>query len=188
MKKNEPTSAAFGQRRVVTGVQNGKSIFLSDMIPPNHHQYEGWPNFYTSVMWATAAVPDSPLSEKEETSVPGQMITPLPGETRLMIVQFPPDSVFASPEFNPAKLESEQNYHLRGLAECFEKDDPGMHRTFSIDYDIVLDGEIWLELDDGEEKHLKRGDVVIQGGARHAWRNKSSSVTTMAFVLVGAKQ
>ena len=61
-----------------------------------------------------------------------------------------------------------------------------MHKTDSVDYGILLDGEIWLELDDGKEVHLKRHDTVIQNGTRHAWRNRSDKPTTIALVLIGA--
>ena len=59
-------------------------------------------------------------------------------------------------------------------ADHFEKKDPGMHQTNTVDYSVVYDGEIWLELDDGETVHLKRGDVVVQNGTRHTWRNKGT--------------
>jgi quercetin dioxygenase-like cupin family protein len=67
-------------------------------------------------------------------------------------------------------------------------DDPGMHTTDSVDYDVVLEGEITLELDDGKEVQLKKHDVVVQNGNRHAWRNKSSAPAVMLFVLIGAKR
>lgn len=172
-------------RRVVTGVRDGKSVILSDGCPPNVHVYQGWPGFATSVYWVTAPVPTLPLDDREPAPV-GTPITPHPGETRLMIVRFPPDAVFTDPRFNPDVTLAEQRTHLPGLVDCFEEEDPGMHRTDSVDYDIVLDGEIWLELDDGIVMHLRHGDVVIQGGGRHAWRNRSDRVTTMAFVLIGA--
>ena len=60
-----------------------------------------------------------------------------------------------------------------------------MHTTPTVDYGIVLDGEIWLELDDGIVVQLKQHDVIVQNGTRHAWRNKSSKATKMAFVLIG---
>ena len=175
-------------RRVVTGMKDGKSVFLSDGAPANVHEYEGWPGFMTSVIWATATVPSLPPDPATEPAPQGLSVTPPPGETRLMIVRFPPDAVFADPRFNPELTGEEQRVHLPGLIDCFEAEDPGMHRTNSVDYDIVLDGEIWLELDDGKEVHLKQGDVAIQQGTRHAWRNKSQSVTTIAFVLIGAQQ
>jgi hypothetical protein len=173
-------------RRVVTGIRGGRSVVLSDGPPPNVHAYAGWPGFMTSVIWATAPIPQVPPAPDPEAAPPGLMVPPGPGETRLMIVRFPPDSVFADPRFDAERLAGEQAFHLKGLAERFESEDPGMHLTDSLDYDIVLDGEIWLELDDGHTTHLRHGDVVVQGGGRHAWRNKSSSATTMAFVLIGA--
>jgi quercetin dioxygenase-like cupin family protein len=60
-----------------------------------------------------------------------------------------------------------------------------MHTTPTIDYGIVLEGEIWLELDDGHTVHLEKHDVFVQNATRHAWRNKSATPTKMAFVLIG---
>ena len=67
--------------------------------------------------------------------------------------------------------------------------EPGAaYRCKQLDYDIVLDGEIWLELDDGVQTLLTTGDVAVQCGTRHAWRNKSKRPTTMVFVLIGASR
>ena len=63
-----------------------------------------------------------------------------------------------------------------------------MHKTNTVDYAVVYDGEIWLELDDAETVHLKKGDVVVQNGTRHAWRNKGTAPVTMLFFLNGAKE
>jgi hypothetical protein len=174
-------------RRVVTGIRNGKSVFVSDGPVPNAHHYKGIPQFMTSVCWATASVPKLPIADGEVAPA-GLSIPPALGETRLMIVRFPPDSVFAGPDFNPAFADQEQATHIPGLAELFELKNPGMHTTDSVDYDIVLDGEIWLELDDGAEVHLRQGDVAIQCGTRHAWRNKGTNTATLAFVLIGAER
>ncbi len=62
-----------------------------------------------------------------------------------------------------------------------------MHRTHSIDYGIVLAGELDMELDGGETVSLKSGDVVIQRGTNHAWINRSAQMARMAFVLVDAQ-
>jgi mannose-6-phosphate isomerase-like protein (cupin superfamily) len=121
-------------RRVVTGLRNGKSVFVSDGPVPNAHHYA------------------------------------------------------AIPSFDPAAADAEQRIHVPGLAEKFEAEAPGMHTTDTVDYDIVLDGEIWLELDDGAEVHLQQGDVAIQCGTRHAWRNKGEKAATMCFVLIGAQR
>jgi hypothetical protein len=71
---------------------------------------------------------------------------------------------------------------LPGLADHFEKEDPAMHRTNTVDYAVVFDSEMWLELDDGKIVHLKRGDVVVQNGTRHAWRNRGTNPVTIIFL------
>ncbi len=172
-------------RRVVTGTVNGKSVFISDARAPNAHEYAGIPGFTSSVVWSTPS-PVSTRTPLVEPAPPGVQALPAPGETRLMIVTFPPDSVFAGPQFDPVLARQEQIENIPGLVDTFEAADPAMHRTQSIDYDMVLEGEIWLELDDGVTKHLQAGDIVIQGAVRHAWRNKSESPAKMLFVLMGA--
>lgn len=62
-----------------------------------------------------------------------------------------------------------------------------MHRTRSIDYGIVLEGEMTMELDGGSVTHLKTGDVVVQRGTNHLWHNRSGNPCRMAFVLIDAK-
>jgi mannose-6-phosphate isomerase-like protein (cupin superfamily) len=113
---------------------------------------------------------------------------PGPGETRLMFVTFPPDAVMMRADFDPAAFGAEFAQNAPGLAERFEMDSPGMHTTDSIDYDVVLEGEIVLELDGGKEVLLKAHDVCVQHGTRHAWRNRSDKPATMLFVLVGASR
>jgi quercetin dioxygenase-like cupin family protein len=61
-----------------------------------------------------------------------------------------------------------------------------MHRTKTVDYGIVLSGEIYLVVDEGETL-LKPGDVVVQRGTNHAWSNRSDEPCRMAFVLVDGK-
>jgi len=172
-------------RRVVSGVRAGKSVFTSDGPVPNAHHYTSIPGMMTSVLYATTATPSLPQDDAE-CAPAGLKVPPAPGETRLMIVTFPPDSSMACPEFDPVAADAEQREFIPGLAELFEADAPGMHRTETVDYDIVLDGEIWLELDDGATTHLRTGDVAVQCGTRHAWRNRSDRTATMCFVMIGA--
>jgi len=63
-------------------------------------------------------------------------------------------------------------------------ENPGMHTTDTVDYDIILDGEITLEVDGGQSRVLKQGDIAVQYGAR----NHSSKPATLIFVLIGAKR
>jgi quercetin dioxygenase-like cupin family protein len=81
---------------------------------------------------------------------------------------------------------AEVEHKLPGLASHLEADSPGMHTTDSIDFEYVLSGEVWLELDDGKEVHLRSGDTVVQNGTRHAWRNKSTEPCRLLFCLIGA--
>jgi mannose-6-phosphate isomerase-like protein (cupin superfamily) len=72
------------------------------------------------------------------------------------------------------------------LTPWSDPDDPGMHRTATIDYDVVLEGVIGLELDDGVEVTLNPGDLVVQNGTRHRWHNRGTTVARMLSVTVGA--
>jgi quercetin dioxygenase-like cupin family protein len=85
-----------------------------------------------------------------------------------------------------ALLECEER--LPGLLGHMENDSPGMHTTDTIDFEYVISGEVWLELDDGKEVHLRPGDTVVQNGTRHAWRNKGSEPCRMAVCMVGARR
>jgi quercetin dioxygenase-like cupin family protein len=62
-----------------------------------------------------------------------------------------------------------------------------MHKTNTVDYAIVYEGEIWLELDDVKIVHLKRGDAVVQNGTRHEWRNNGTTPATMSSFLTARK-
>lgn len=102
-----------------------------------------------------------------------------------MVVTFPPDSDFNPDTFDPAKADAELKSKMPGFAETFETDNPGMHRTPTIDYGIILEGEITLELDDGENRQVMTGDIVVQNSTRHAWRNHSDKPCKVAFIMVG---
>jgi quercetin dioxygenase-like cupin family protein len=77
---------------------------------------------------------------------------------------------------------------LPGMLDVLEPDDPGMHTTDTIDFEVILSGECVLELDDGEERVLRAGDTVIQNGTRHRWRNETSEPCVMAVFMVGARR
>jgi mannose-6-phosphate isomerase-like protein (cupin superfamily) len=173
-------------RRIVTGERNGKSVVVSDGSMENTHDYASVPGFRTTLAWATMQASPVLPHDGRDPVVNVKSMLPDPHGTRLMVVQFPPDSVMTSPDFDPAAAGAEYAKHLPGLAETFEPDGSGMHRTATVDYDVILSGELWLELDDGETRHLKAGDVVIQNGTRHAWRNRTEQPTVMLSVLIGA--
>lgn len=171
--------------RVVTGHDgDGDSCFVQQTAPPRTDAYQHIPGMVSRLVWATGPQPCLPYDEGDPTLQVTNFV-PGTGETRFLIVTFPPDSVFASPDFDEKAAIRENLAISPGLAERFEPD--GMHATPTIDYGIVLDGEIWLELDGGRASLLRQHDVVIQNGTRHAWRNKSNRSATLAFVLIGAQ-
>ncbi|WP_233868112.1 cupin domain-containing protein [Paraburkholderia adhaesiva] len=173
-------------RRVVTAERNGKSVVVADAQVANTHDYKSVPGFQTTLAWATTqAVPTLPFDGRDP-AVGIESVVPSPHGTRLIVVQFPPDSVMAAPDFDGAAAGAEYAQHLPGLAETFDADGSGFHRTSTVDYDVILSGELWLELDDGEVRRLKAGDIVIQNGTRHAWRNRSEQPAVMLSVLIGA--
>jgi mannose-6-phosphate isomerase-like protein (cupin superfamily) len=172
-------------RRVVTENVNGKFVVQSDEPLPAY-EFKTVPGYEHTLIWVNSANPD--LSKEQRFDRYPDSVVPGPGGTSLHFVTFPPGSVFADPSFDGEAARSEALIRLRGLADHFEKDDPAMHKTNTVDYAVVYAGEIWLELDDAKTIHLRRGDVVVQNGTRHAWRNKGTTPVTMLFFLNGAKE
>jgi Cupin domain len=173
-------------RRVVTGRVGGKSTVVSDGGTRRSRAFKNIPGQMAALLWSTSAIPNAPTDGSDAVAEKTSYVPPQPGETRLMIVTFPPDTVMMS--IDPAAGFQEFAEHIPDLAAAMEPDSPGMHTTQTIDYGIVLEGEVWLELDDGEQAHLKPHDVIVQNGTRHAWRNKSDKPVKIAFVLIGAKK
>lgn len=173
-------------RRVVTGHDaSGKAVIVSDGPAPRTHDFTHVPGMSTTMFWATAAG-GAASADDPTPHVVSQV--PAPDGTCFVIVRFPPDAVMQVPGFDAAAADAEHRLASPGIAEHFEPDNPGMHVTPTVDYSIILDGEIWLELDGGVLTHLRAGDVVIQNATRHAWRNLSDAPATMAAVQVGIRQ
>lgn len=170
-------------RRVVTGVDpSGKPVIVSDGEPPVTRQYTHTLGFARSLVWNTTA----PAAPSDDPTDALKSYVPAPGETIALTVTFPPASVYADPSWDPAAAGAEQLEATPGLAELFELDNPGMHTTPTVDYGVVLSGELVLDLDGGETAVLKPGDLVVQNATRHAWRNNGSEPATAFFVLMGA--
>ncbi|HKP80239.1 MAG TPA: cupin domain-containing protein [Phenylobacterium sp.] len=137
------------------------------------------------MLWATP-----PEARLERGPVPDPVhdlasLHPEPGGTTFLMMTIPPDSIYESPDLDLEAAVAEQRRHLPGVADRMEPDAPGFHATDTVDYAIVMAGQVCLEVD-GEEVSLTAGDTVVQLGARHAWRNRSESSATLAFILIGA--
>lgn len=170
-------------RRVVTGRNRaGKSVVVQNGVAPRIVTTETLPGLALVEVWATDNVPQLPVAPVDLTTTMKSFV-PGPGGTRFRIVQFPGAS---NRPFDQEAFRREYLAKAPGLAETMELQDSGMHTTDSVDYCVVISGEITLELDDGATVSLKQGDCVVQNGTRHAWRNRSTTPCIMAFVLVGA--
>jgi hypothetical protein len=175
-------------RRVIIATDDsGASTVASDGAPPRTHDFAYIRGFSQSLVWATPPHPKLPYDGSDPTP-DATTFLPEPGGTTFTLLTFPPDAVYAEPSFDGPAAGAESLQQSPGIAELFEPNNPGMHTTPTIDYDVVLDGEIWLELSDGREVRLVAGDVVVQHGARHAWRNKSDRPATIAAILIGASR
>ncbi len=172
-------------RRVVVANTCGISRVVAEGEPPRSAVFTAPEGLAQSLVWRTEPVPSLDYDGTEPTTAT-RSVLPQPGGTSLIVLTIPPDSAYVDPSFDPVVAAAESAKHSPGLAELFESDNPGMHTTSTVDYDIVLEGELWLELTDGEVR-LTAGDVVVQHGTRHAWRNRSGKPTTLLAVLIGAR-
>jgi mannose-6-phosphate isomerase-like protein (cupin superfamily) len=176
-------------KRIVTGhAADGKSIFVSDGSPTHVIHLDSFPGMEMSELWATRRDPVVPAARGEPTRE-RESLVPGRGETRFRVVVMPPQHVLAQAFREGVDLDrvrDEMAEKWPGLAESLEEDTPGMHTTDTVDYGIVISGEVSLELDDGRTVDLKPGDCVVQNGTRHAWRNGGEEPCVMAVVMVGA--
>lgn len=175
-------------RRVVTGHSQGKAVFLEDGAPPRSYVSKATPGSAFSDVWRTGVEADIPPEGPADPVATRVSVLPAAGETRMVVLRIPPQSVAMREDFDPAAAAAEFAEQQPEMAALMEPDSPGMHRTDSVDYVIVLEGEIHLELDDRSEKRLSAQDIVIQNGTRHAWHNRTDRPAVLAVVLVGAKR
>lgn len=183
-------SALPAVRRVITGFDaSGQSVFCGDG-PAHVHTNPARPGLRSSLIWATGQLPVSIYDPDRSSELRG--IMPPSRGSVMNIVDYPPE-----PE-DPAERErvlADMRDRIRkavvapepGVRRYPDGPHPGMHETDTIDYAIVLSGEIYAVMDKGETL-LKAGDVLIQRGTNHAWSNRSGSYCRMVFVLVEAKR
>jgi mannose-6-phosphate isomerase-like protein (cupin superfamily) len=111
---------------------------------------------------------------------------PPAGGVRVIITTFPVEAGAPPSDLDINAVVAEAERKVPGMLEHMEPENPGMHTTDSVDVDIVLSGEVVLELDDHAETVLRTGDVVLQNGTRHRWHNRGSVPAVVAAFLVGA--
>jgi mannose-6-phosphate isomerase-like protein (cupin superfamily) len=172
-------------RRVVTGHNaDGRAIIQSDG-PPQRVKVVGaaGPTFYE--VWNTRATP-APIDRKSGEPYEAQFtLAPPPGGTRIRVLDIPPETPGMQQIDATAAREhfAEIGAAAASTHGAAASRHPFMHRTETVDYGIVLEGEITLLVDEGETT-VKAGDIVIQRGTNHGWANRSGKNCRIAFILI----
>jgi hypothetical protein len=173
-------------RRVVTGVTaEGRSVFVSDdVVEPVTLSAIAGPSFH--LVWGDDATPQLPTDGTRPESK--GYFPPAPGY-RFGFFTLPPSGAAAIPDdVDVNAIFDEMNEKLPGMLDVMEPGNTGMHTTDTIDLDLVISGEVFLELDDGAEVRLGPGDCVVQNGTRHAWHNRSDEPAVLFVALIGANR
>ena len=172
-------------RCVVTGqTKSGKSVIVSQApVPPVTVALMPGYEFYQ--LWANDDHPVLPSDGTPTEHAP--WFPPRHGFRFAMFTIPPATTVRTGPAPTSAELE-EVRQKLPGMLEVLEVDHPGMHTTDSVDFDVVVFGEVVLQLDNGVEALLKPGDCVVQNGTRHAWHNRSDEKCVLVSCLIGAER
>lgn len=170
--------------RVITGhAPDGRAIVSSVGPLPAVVEITAIPGTVFHEVWATSSSP-APVDNGPDPTLGPLMLPPPAGGTRIRFVDIPPDT----PEFlaqGAERMHAAFSQIGDAAASTVQARSPHplMHRTESVDYGVVIAGELTLVLDDSEVQ-LRPGSVVVQRGTNHAWANRSGQVCRMLFVLV----
>jgi mannose-6-phosphate isomerase-like protein (cupin superfamily) len=167
-------------KRVVTGHDaRGRSMFTI-LDEPQAMLLEKAGGLRLTELWATSETP-AELSGALDKAKRPRRIEPDAMGSVFRVIEYPPDSERLK------RIDPEAHFASMGAEAAAQEKrrHPGMHRTQTIDYAIVLSGEIYAMLDEGEVL-LKAGDVLIQRGTSHAWSNRTDKPARIAFVLIDA--
>ena len=176
-------------RRIVTGHNaEGKAIIQEDGPPPRVQRIGGEIGPIFHEVWNTRETPARIDRASGEPAEDGIVLAPPKNGTRIRVLDIPPES----DEFkNITPEQARAHFAEVGARDASSHSDEGsrhafMHRTETIDYGIVLDGELTLILDEGETT-VRTGDIVIQRGTNHGWANRSGRNCRIAFILIDGK-
>ncbi len=169
-------------RRVVTGLDsNGKAVAIFDAPVPLATLRSPNP---AGDMWITSKSPTDYSAKEDWAKINSVGVSPPHGGTIFRIVEFPPTTErVSSMDVNTMMKVIGDHAPKRGLPPRHSM----MHRTRSLDYALILSGEIDMLLDD-TEVHLKAGDVLVQQATNHAWVNRGKENCRIAFILMDAQE
>lgn len=168
-------------RRVTTGHSpQGKAVFVSDS-EVDGDRFALMPGAEFHRLWGADRPPQFP----DDGALPAyaDYFPPL-GGFRFMMFTVAPEATPPATGDRKAMV-GDFRARLPGLADHMERSSPGMHTTDTVDFEYIISGEVWLELDDGATVHLRAGDTVVQNGTRHAWRNKGAEPCHIVVFMVG---
>jgi hypothetical protein len=169
-------------RRVVTGLNaQGRSVFIIDGEAENVKEMESMPGLALTALWETSGSPADNSGNQDAAAGP-VVLEPPPKGTIFRVVEFPPDSAWRD------RADAAQAFESIGAGHAADpaSDDPMMHKTSTIDYLVILRGEIWAILEEGEVC-LKQGDVMVQRGTNHSWSVRTEEPCLVAAVLVDSE-
>jgi hypothetical protein len=169
-------------RRIVTADDaNGRSRIAEDAPAAAVRTVAERPGYRSVNVWRTEAAP-APVAAADSIAAHKGILPPKNGGSILRIIDFPPEPA------DPAERKRRIQATFTGMFHDAQHDKregahPGMHRTDTMDYAILLEGEIWAVMDEGETL-MRAGDVLIQRGTNHAWANRSKMTARICFVLL----
>jgi quercetin dioxygenase-like cupin family protein len=169
-------------RRVLTGHDTeGRSTIIADGQAPNVKEMASMPGLALTDLWETTGAPADNDDHKDGAARPVHLEPPKNG-TIFRIVEFPPDSQWRD------RADAREAFKSIAAAHAADKKsaDPMMHRTNTVDYIVVLKGEIHAIMEKGETL-LKPGDVLVQRGTNHSWSVRGNEPCIIGVVLVNAK-
>lgn len=171
-------------RRVITGANEaGRSYIVDDGPSPAILTVDSRPGYQNANLWRTHPGIAGEVSPDDITEHEG--VLPPAGGTVLRVIDFPP-----TPS-DPEELRRQQAIIFETMFRDarHQPDNPrhaGMHVTATVDYALVLRGEITAVMEEGETV-LRAGDVLVQRGTNHAWANRTDDIARVAFVLIDAR-
>jgi hypothetical protein len=171
-------------RRIVTGHDAaGRSTILQDGPSPHAMNMAGIDHFGVTDLWKTYGAPAELAGDADPCGSPITLAPP-PNGTLFRIVEFPPDAAYLA-TWNRDDAFASLGESGKSAIDASSSRHPGMHRTPTVDYAVVISGEIWAILDTAEVA-MRAGDVLIQRGTNHSWSNRSDASALVGFVLIDA--
>ncbi|MCT4474671.1 cupin domain-containing protein [Bosea spartocytisi] len=165
-------------------------MFKSFDVTPKVVEIDSNPGLTFYELYMTEGVPGLTGLEPDPM-LEGTKAFPGPGGTMFRLISYPPRRPEGWKPPAGVTFESalqEMSDKVPRMGDHFERGAPGMHTSDTIDYGVVVRGEMTLELDDGQRVHLRQGDCIVQNGTRHRWRNPLPEPCLMAFISVGGKR